>query len=536
MVKEVSLELKSDPALAEFVSLAEQQNEILRVLTGYGIAVRPNAPLTLLVTVEYPVQTIKTTYNVGESSQQVRGIYVDAQFFVNAAALRNGKFHVVRASIMSSIAGSTFADANGIGKALFGDRTGQSIRDNFVNNLADTFKSIASSTSEPDSWVVNSWSDKQKAAADAAFAKAMAPGAPIDRNPYDGVTGQPRLDTDPYTNYDDCKVDPGWCSSWLRVFERLHWTAPEEPPSLTVWHYYSCVYAFGAPPRYFQLLDRIQVLESNLVYELNGKLVRSRGAIGEQHHETIALENDAGDRSDDRMGLFLSRNVTEFLTDLVLGNGQNDRGTPVGALSSGSAPVSKPATPAKPGSTPAPSPAPPPVDDDPIGPGGFITPPDSAVPAPGASRSAAGAPDRANLLQWVRADMPAYVLASKTGFAAYKNGAPQLSQGYRMWDSLIKPAQAKGRWVVQGSNSTTFSCLLLEQADLSNLRSYYTELNKDIIASLPRDWMSQAAPPFSGDLPNQGYRSSSGAHLEVWIARAESGAGYKIHFQLVSAH
>jgi hypothetical protein len=71
---------------------------------------------------------------------------------------------------------------------------------------------------------------------------------------------------------------------------------------------------------------------------------------------------------------------------------------------------------------------------------------------------------------------------------------------------------------------------------VNDLRSYYTEVNKDITATLPRDWKTQAEPPFGGDLPNQGYRSSSGAHLEVWITRPQSGAVYDIDFQLVSAH
>jgi hypothetical protein len=41
-------------------------------------------------------------------------LYVGVQFFVEAGALSNGKFHVVRASTMASIAGSTFANTNGI--------------------------------------------------------------------------------------------------------------------------------------------------------------------------------------------------------------------------------------------------------------------------------------------------------------------------------------------------------------------------------------------------------------------------------------
>ena len=175
---------------------------------------------------------------------------------------------------------------------------------------------------------------------------------------------------------------------------------------------------------------------------------------------------------------------------------------------------------------PAAAPPPPVDDDDPIGHGGFVTPAGSSAPKS----------DWAQSLQWVRDEMLSYVEASKTGFAAFKKGDVLLSQGYRMWDSLVKPASAKGCWVVQGEIATTLSCLLLEQADLDDLRSYYTELNKDIAALLPLDWDTQTEPPFGGDLPNRGYRSSSGAHLEVWIARAASGGIYEIHFQLVSAH
>jgi hypothetical protein len=164
-------------------------------------------------------------------------------------------------------------------------------------------------------------------------------------------------------------------------------------------------------------------------------------------------------------------------------------------------------------------------EDDPIGGGGFITPPSNPATAPA----------RANPLQWVRSDIPAYIEASKTGFAAYKNGDGQISQDLRMWDSSVKPSAARGCWVVQGATSTTLSCALSQKGDLNGLRPYYTELNQEIAAALPRDW-TQVEQPFGGDLPSHGYRSSSGAHLEVWVAPAAAGAGYEIHFQLVSAH
>ena len=96
----------------------------------------------------------------------------------------------------------------------------------------------------------------------------------------------------------------------------------------------------------------------------------------------------------------------------------------------------------------------------------------------------------------------------------------------------VKPSERR----VAGSfrNHSTFSCLY-RVSGFGNLRSYYTQLTERLrIASAGLE--DQAEPPFGGDLLNQGYRSSSGAHLEVWIARAASGTIYEIHFQLVSAH
>jgi hypothetical protein len=144
---------------------------------------------------------------------------------------------------------------------------------------------------------------------------------------------------------------------------------------------------------------------------------------------------------------------------------------------------------------------------------------------------------RAAMLGWVREDVAAYIAASRNGFEAYKKGQPQVSQGLRMWDSSVKPAFAKGCWVVQGDTATTFSCLLSEKPDLNAARDDYTELTGDVTASLPPDWHPEAAPPFGRDFPaSKGYRSSSGSHAEIWIARAASGGGYELHYQLVSAH
>jgi len=157
---------------------------------------------------------------------------------------------------------------------------------------------------------------------------------------------------------------------------------------------------------------------------------------------------------------------------------------------------------------------------------------DSAASSP--DRAAWNAKGRADLLNWVREDLTDYVEASKSGFEAYKSGDVQLSQGYRMWNSSVKPALALGCWVIQGSVTSTFSCVIPEP-DTVAARAYYSQITDDVTASLPADWRLGADSPFGGDLPGKGYLSTSEAHGEVWLARAPGSSGYELHFQLVAA-
>jgi UbiD family decarboxylase len=80
--------------------LAEQQNDIARALAGYGIAVRPNSPVTLVATVTHHEDAINSVTADGaiEDTDVVQGIFINVEFFVKAAALRNGRLHLVMAA------------------------------------------------------------------------------------------------------------------------------------------------------------------------------------------------------------------------------------------------------------------------------------------------------------------------------------------------------------------------------------------------------------------------------------------------------
>jgi hypothetical protein len=163
---------------------------------------------------------------------------------------------------------------------------------------------------------VNSWTEKAKAAVDAEFVQIMSPGTPVDKTALEGIAVVPEIVLDPHFEHDDCKADAQWRNRWAGVFQRLHWTDPQQPPAISLKHFFSCVYAYGPPPRYFVLSDSISLEEANVVFQLNGRLVRKWVNLVTAHHEQFALEDDLASRLDD----FLPRNIQDFLTDLVLGN------------------------------------------------------------------------------------------------------------------------------------------------------------------------------------------------------------------------
>lgn len=158
---------------------------------------------------------------------------------------------------------------------------------------------------------------------------------------------------------------------------------------------------------------------------------------------------------------------------------------------------------------------------------------DSIKAAAAASTDADAAKEKAALLQSVREDVAAYVDASRTGFEAFKSGEGQRTeQGAMLWTSRVKPALADGCWVIRESAGTMkFYCQVPLNASVE--RAYYTAITDDVTASLPAGWSADAAPPFNSDLPSKGYRSTSGAHGEIWLV--DTDGAYELRFDLVAA-
>lgn len=146
--KEVSMTFETAPSLEKYISAAEQRSFIESELAKYGIAVRPNAPVSLLATVTHKVSVYTKTYSQGRSSGgeefPIHGLSFGLKFFVRAAALRNGKFHFVAAAPAYCSTFGTVVEGTDFQKAVHGDSTVKDIKEEFRNDVVVCLKSIAS--------------------------------------------------------------------------------------------------------------------------------------------------------------------------------------------------------------------------------------------------------------------------------------------------------------------------------------------------------------------------------------------------------
>jgi hypothetical protein len=292
-VKEVSLELRTDSSLTRVIPLSEQRSDIDKALAAYGITVRPNSPVTLEATVTHTrdtIQFINTDTGRLDETNVVQGIYIGVRFLVRAAAWRHGRLHWVRAAPAVGWSGSTQAEARDLRKLLLGDETRQDLKRRFGELFTESLQSVADTSGDPWPWPPASWTEATKAAADADYASRRG-GAQVDFGELQGVSRAPEITLAPNFTDDSCKPYPAWESTWTRGFEGLHWT-DKQGSNVALIHFVSCVYAYGVPPRYYALSDRLNLYERNLVFELNGKVFRRWGVIFSLHHEMLAMEDN----------------------------------------------------------------------------------------------------------------------------------------------------------------------------------------------------------------------------------------------------
>lgn len=325
-VKEVSLSIVTAPTLAKYIPDAQLKGYITDLLNFYHIAVKPTAPVALQVTVDELLSdftrtdTYRDRFVPGATYDTNEGFHahtltVELQFFVRGAAWRNGAVHPVVAAPVSTMYFNDVTEARELRKQLIGDETREIMQTAITGLLTSSFKDVATGkTMDQTPWPVMSMSEKDKAAANAAFVKAMSGAVSPDKRPTDGLDSTPKLELKPALD-DECgKADPSWSDFWEAEFVRQGWTKPEQ--GVTLYHYMNCQWVqYLGIGGYYHLVNIIGLYEPNVVFQLNGKFFRKQSELFATHHMAATI----GDRLPELQQSFIPRSIMQFFADLTLG-------------------------------------------------------------------------------------------------------------------------------------------------------------------------------------------------------------------------
>jgi len=335
-VKEVSLTIVTAPTLAKNISSAELQSYVVDLLKFYNISVNPTAPVALQVTIDELLSdftrtdTYRDQFVPGGTYDTHEGFHahtltVGLEFFVRGAAWRNGGVHPLIVAPVSTVYFNDVTEMRELRKQVMGDETRDDMRTAITDLLTDSFKDIASGKTLDDTpWPVSAWSEKDKAAANAAFAKAMSGSFTPEKRPTEGLNSSPTLELKPELDEECGKSDPSWSDFWKAEFVRQGWVKPQQGVSL--YHYMNCQWVqYLGLGGYYHLVDTIGLYEPNVVFELNGKFFRKRSELFSTHRMITTM----GDRLAEAQQGFIPRSIMQFSTDLTLGK---RRVPPVGAM------------------------------------------------------------------------------------------------------------------------------------------------------------------------------------------------------------
>jgi hypothetical protein len=325
-VKEVSLTVVSSPTLGKYIPDDEIRRYVVDLLNFHHVTVKPNAPVALQVSVDELLSdftrtdTYRDQFVPGGTYQTNEGFHahtltVSVEFFVRAAAWRHGAVHPVIASPVSTIYFNDVNEDRALRKQVMGDETRADLQKALTGLLTSAFKDIATGeTIDKTAWPVSSLSEKDKAAANAAFAKATNVSFIPEKRPTEGLDSAPKIQLTPELDEECGKADPSWKDFWSAEFVRQGWVKPEQ--GLLLEHFLNCQYVqYLGMDGYYHVVDTITLYEPNVVFELNGKVFRKRSALVSTHRMITTM----GDRLAEAQQGFIPRSIMQFSTDLTLG-------------------------------------------------------------------------------------------------------------------------------------------------------------------------------------------------------------------------
>jgi hypothetical protein len=291
-LKQVSLtfDVRGDP-LDEYLPADKERDMIQNALANRGIAVRPNSPVEL---------EVRLRHMKGIAGETVtHDVLMDVNFYVRGVAWRNGKFHVVPVSAASAWWSNYVIEPNDLQRELLLATTGNRIRELFAEGLLDILKTIDSSdTVSTTPWPPTTWTERDKAQANAEFAKAKRADAPMDASHILDLDVVPKLEITSERKNPICTPDSALRELWSREFQQLKWIRQVPQPSLTVKHFFQCRIekVVGVKP-YIHLIHHIYLNEANVLIEVNGEWFRQNAVLASIENMSAVDRNDNDEKN-----------------------------------------------------------------------------------------------------------------------------------------------------------------------------------------------------------------------------------------------
>ena len=272
-LKQVSLTLHGgSDILDEYLPVEKARDMILNALANRGIAVRPNSPVALEVTLSHER---RSTVNLDEPVVR-HDYFLTLQFFVRGAVWRNGKFHALPVAPASAWWSTYILESNELQRLLLNAETATRLRQQFAQGVVDSLNTIdASTTVDTTPFPPHSWSDREKTQGNADFARVMRTDTPMDSSLILDLDVEPKLDLTAEFKEPECAGGPTLRELWSHEFKLLKWMRQAAQPPLTVEHEFQCrIQKDRGAVAVFHVIHHVSLKEANAVFELNGELFR----------------------------------------------------------------------------------------------------------------------------------------------------------------------------------------------------------------------------------------------------------------------
>ena len=308
-LKDVSLIIKVSQDIAVKVPTSELERRTAEELAPYGIAVRPSAPVVLVIDYGHDLEDFYTTatYKDGSTNRwdsYFHSVSVTAGFFLTTAVLRNGKFY--------------WADVSpGQAFAFWGWTTGidspvSTYEQYFSSELSDCLKTISSDhdRSGANNWYAETWTPQKKALINAEFTQLMSRKATMPNRlaqvgptlNLSGLDTAPRLILLPKGETTSIVNEDSWREAWGQELARAGLVGKTTHPSLSLSHAVwsslevisnvSKLYGLEAgAARALSSKEFIELDERDVVFPFNGQMVRSTVTLADFAYTTTCMQS-----------------------------------------------------------------------------------------------------------------------------------------------------------------------------------------------------------------------------------------------------